>query len=128
MSKCNVEAYVNCDSLTTSARLPENNTSLHIEFFSVNAPAIAVSAAAPNGDGLDRNGNLPGRVRGQPGAATCFTVISFNPQGMRDAIAIGKIDALATNAGRPWLVAINESWPDKTVGHARLSDITPLRG
>ena len=40
---------------------------------------------------------------------------------MRDAIAICKIDALATNAGRPSLVAISESWLDKTVGHATLS-------
>ena len=64
VSKCNVEADVNCDSLSTGARLFENNTSPHIEVVSVNAPAIAVSAAAPNGDGLDRNGNSPGRVRG----------------------------------------------------------------
>ena len=47
--------------------------------------------------------------------------MSFNPQGMRDAIAIGKVDAPVANAGRPSLVAITESWLDKTVGHANLT-------
>ena len=39
---------------------------------------------------------------------------------MRDAIAVGKVDALVTNAGRPSLVAITESCLDKIVGHATL--------
>ena len=47
--------------------------------------------------------------------------MSFNPRGRRDAIAIGKVDALFTNAGCPSLVAITESWLDKTVGHVTLS-------
>ena len=122
----NVDRDVNCDSLNTSARLLENKPSLHTEIVSVNVPPIVASAAAPNGDGLDRNGNPPGRVRGEtrtltPGASTSFTVLSFNPQGMRDAIALGRVDALVGNAGSPSLVAISESWLDNTVLHVSLS-------
>ena len=82
--------------------------------FSIIAPAIAVSAAVPNGDGLDRNGN-------SPSASTRFTVISFNPRKTRETIAIGDVDALVANAGRPSLVAITESWLGKTAGHVTLS-------
>ena len=74
VSKCNVEAGVNCDSLITSARLLENNISPHIEVCSFTAPAIAVSAAALNGDGLDRNGNSPSS-RSAPNVDTrCFNM------------------------------------------------------
>ena len=122
----NVDRDVNCDSLKTSARLLENKPSLHTEIVSVNVPPIVASAAAPNGDGLDHNGVSPGRVRGQPrtltpSASDSFTVLSFNPQGMRDAIAIGRVDALVVNAGSPSLVAISESWLDKALVHINLS-------
>ena len=74
VSKCTAEANVNCDSLITSSRLLDNNISPHIEVCSVNAPAIAVSAAAPNGDGLDRNGNSQSS-RSAPNVDTrCFNM------------------------------------------------------
>ena len=122
----NVDTDINCDSLSTSARLFQNKPSLHTEIVPVNVPPIVASAAAPNGDGLDHNGVSPGRVRGQPrtltpGASDSFTVLSFNPQGMRDAIAIGRVDALVVNAGSPSLVAISESWLDNTLMHISLS-------
>ena len=125
-SRPNVDTDINCDSLSTSARLFQNEPSLHIEIVPVNVPPIVASAAAPNGDGLDHNGVSPGRVRGQPrtltpGASDSFTVLSFNRQWMRDSIVIGRVDALVVNAGSPSLVAISESWLDKTLMHISLS-------
>ena len=69
-SRPNVDTDINCDSLSTSARLFQNKLSLHTEIVPVNVPPIVASAAAPNGDGLDHNGVSPGRVRGQPRTLT----------------------------------------------------------
>ena len=96
---------------------------------SVNVLPIDVSAAAPNGDGLDHidSANVSaqicasshGRGPGQPSvpltpcASVCFTIFHLNPRGLRcPPQNLAKVDALLCSLNTPDFVAITETQLD----------------